>query len=153
MYLFSSLYRLLCIVALMVFLDLTKMSRDFSLVLAKHVLSMSMVGYFIMPLWPKPDFFAKSWTMGRSMWYWGDHNLQLRVRIEHGLFVKGYTHTYICKKRQGNITLQPTDYLIGPVSSNPALCLSWPRATQSSGDGLDWHLGTPFLRTVYSIFR
>ncbi|KAH8118020.1 acid protease [Phellopilus nigrolimitatus] len=53
---------------------------------------------------------------------------------------------------QGNFTLQPTDYLIGPVSGNPTFCLSWPRAVQSSGDGIDWQLGTPFLRTVYSVF-
>ncbi|KAL5486005.1 hypothetical protein ACEPAI_7049 [Sanghuangporus weigelae] len=53
---------------------------------------------------------------------------------------------------QRNLTLQPTDYLIGPVSSNPASCLAWPRALQNSGDGIDWQLGTPFLRTVYSIF-
>ncbi|EJD06572.1 acid protease [Fomitiporia mediterranea MF3/22] len=53
---------------------------------------------------------------------------------------------------QGNLTLQPTDYLIGPVSGNPTSCLAWPRAVQNSGDGIDWQLGTPFLRTVYSIF-
>ncbi|KAI5122288.1 hypothetical protein M0805_002367 [Coniferiporia weirii] len=53
---------------------------------------------------------------------------------------------------QGNFTLQPTDYLIGPVLSDPSFCLSWPRAVQNSGDGIDWQLGTPFLRTVYSIF-
>lgn len=53
---------------------------------------------------------------------------------------------------QGNLTLQPTDYLIGPVSGNPSTCLAWPRGSQNNGDGIDWQLGTPFLRTVYSIF-
>jgi len=51
-----------------------------------------------------------------------------------------------------NFTLQPTDYLIGPTSADETLCLAWPRAVASSGDGIDWQLGTPFLRTVYSIF-
>ncbi|KAI0747287.1 acid protease [Irpex lacteus] len=48
--------------------------------------------------------------------------------------------------------LQPTDYLIGPVSGTPDLCLSWPRASPPSSDGIDWQLGSPFLRTVYSIY-
>ncbi|EIN09682.1 acid protease [Punctularia strigosozonata HHB-11173 SS5] len=51
-----------------------------------------------------------------------------------------------------NFTLKPTDYLIGPASGNPNLCLSWPRASSPSSDGVDWQLGTAFLRTVYSIF-
>ncbi|EKM58381.1 uncharacterized protein PHACADRAFT_252655 [Phanerochaete carnosa HHB-10118-sp] len=49
-------------------------------------------------------------------------------------------------------TMQPTDYLIGPVDSSPDLCLSWPRATSPSSDGIDWQLGQPFMRTVYSVF-
>jgi len=53
---------------------------------------------------------------------------------------------------QGNFTLQPTDYLIAPTSGDPNLCLAWPMATAGNGDGIDWQLGTPFLRTVYSIF-
>ncbi|KAI9566758.1 acid protease [Boletus coccyginus] len=48
--------------------------------------------------------------------------------------------------------LQPTDYIIGPAAGNPSLCLSWPRASPPSADGIDWQLGTPFLRTVYSIW-
>lgn len=48
--------------------------------------------------------------------------------------------------------LQPTDYIIGPAASNPGLCLSWPRALPPSSDGVDWQLGTPFLRTVYSVW-
>ncbi|EPQ54079.1 acid protease [Gloeophyllum trabeum ATCC 11539] len=51
-----------------------------------------------------------------------------------------------------NFTLQPSDYLIGPTSGNPDLCLAWPRASAPSSDGIDWQLGSPFLRTVYSIF-
>ncbi|KAK2463404.1 hypothetical protein APHAL10511_004490 [Amanita phalloides] len=48
--------------------------------------------------------------------------------------------------------LQPTDYLIGPASGNPNLCLAWPRATAPSPDGIDWQIGTAFLRTVYTVF-
>ncbi|KAI0367775.1 acid protease [Pilatotrama ljubarskyi] len=48
--------------------------------------------------------------------------------------------------------MQPTDFLIGPASGNPNLCLSWPRALPPSSDGIDWQLGSPFLRTVYSIY-
>ncbi|KLO17181.1 acid protease [Schizopora paradoxa] len=52
----------------------------------------------------------------------------------------------------GNFTLQPTDYIIGPTTGEPSLCLAWPRASADVGDGIDWQLGTPFLRTVYSVF-
>lgn len=48
--------------------------------------------------------------------------------------------------------LEPTDYIIGPAEGNPDLCLSWPKAAPPSTDGVDWLLGTPFLRTVYSIW-
>ncbi|TFK40330.1 acid protease [Crucibulum laeve] len=51
-----------------------------------------------------------------------------------------------------NYTLQPSDYLIGPASGNPNLCLSWPRALPPSSDAVDWQIGGAFLRTVYSIF-
>jgi len=51
-----------------------------------------------------------------------------------------------------SFTLQPTDYLIGPAFGNPNLCLSWPRALPPSPDGIDWQMGTAFMRTVYSIF-
>ncbi|KAK7454673.1 hypothetical protein VKT23_011426 [Stygiomarasmius scandens] len=51
-----------------------------------------------------------------------------------------------------NFTLQPTDYLIGRASGNPEICLSWPQAVSPSPDEIDWQFGTPFLRTVYSIF-
>ncbi|KXN89112.1 Aspartic protease [Leucoagaricus sp. SymC.cos] len=49
--------------------------------------------------------------------------------------------------------LQPSDYLIGPASGNPNLCISWPRALPPSADGLDWQIGTAFLQTVYTIFN
>lgn len=48
--------------------------------------------------------------------------------------------------------LQPTDYLIGPAAGNPDLCLTWPVASASDGDGIDWQIGTAFLRSVYSVF-
>ncbi|KAI0077907.1 acid protease [Panus rudis PR-1116 ss-1] len=53
---------------------------------------------------------------------------------------------------QQKFVLQPTDFLIGPASGDPNLCLSWPRALPPSSDGIDWQLGASFLRTVYSIF-
>jgi len=53
---------------------------------------------------------------------------------------------------RNNFTLQPTDYIIGPTSGQDSLCLAWPRASVDIGDGVDWQLGTPFLRTVYSVF-
>ncbi|TRM69412.1 aspartic peptidase domain-containing protein [Schizophyllum amplum] len=51
-----------------------------------------------------------------------------------------------------NYTLQPSDYMIGPTDSNPSLCLSWPRAVSPAAIGIDWQIGQPFLRTVYSIW-
>ncbi|KAF9267714.1 acid protease [Marasmius fiardii PR-910] len=51
-----------------------------------------------------------------------------------------------------NFTLQPVHYLIGPTAGNPRLCLSWPRAVAPTPDAVDWLLGSPFLRSVYSIF-
>jgi len=53
---------------------------------------------------------------------------------------------------QQTYTLEPTDYLIGPASGNPEVCLSWPRALSPSADGIDWQFGGPFLQTVYSVF-
>ncbi|KAF8071741.1 aspartic peptidase A1 [Lyophyllum atratum] len=48
--------------------------------------------------------------------------------------------------------LHPSDYIIGPASGNPNICLSWPRASPPSADGIDWQIGAAFLRTVYSIY-
>ncbi|GJE88752.1 A1 family peptidase [Phanerochaete sordida] len=61
-------------------------------------------------------------------------------------------HTIAFKFGGQTFVMQPTDYLIGPTSGTPDLCLSWPRASAPSSDGIDWQLGTPFLRTVYSVF-
>ncbi|KAH6913070.1 aspartic peptidase domain-containing protein [Coprinopsis sp. MPI-PUGE-AT-0042] len=52
-----------------------------------------------------------------------------------------------------NYTLLPEDYIIGPALGNPNLCLSWPQAYPPHPDGIDWQLGTAFLRTVYSIYN
>ncbi|KAH9838252.1 acid protease [Rhodofomes roseus] len=52
----------------------------------------------------------------------------------------------------GNFTLQPTDYLVGPVAGDSYYCLAWPAATSPRSDGIDWQLGQPFLQSVYSIF-
>ena len=54
---------------------------------------------------------------------------------------------------QNTFYMLPTDYLMGPASGNPNLCLSWPMALPPSSDGIDWQFGAAFLRTVYSIFR
>ncbi|KAF8604261.1 acid protease [Ceratobasidium sp. AG-I] len=51
-----------------------------------------------------------------------------------------------------NYTLQPHDYIYARVQDPPNMCLAWPVATAPSSDGIDWQLGTPFLRTVYSVF-
>ncbi|CAE6417845.1 unnamed protein product [Rhizoctonia solani] len=51
-----------------------------------------------------------------------------------------------------NYTIQPHDYIFARVLDPPNMCLAWPRATVPSDDGVDWQFGTPFLRTVYSIF-
>ncbi|CAE6465155.1 unnamed protein product [Rhizoctonia solani] len=51
-----------------------------------------------------------------------------------------------------NYTLQPHDYIFARVLDPANMCLAWPRATAPSSDGIDWQLGTPFLRNVYSIF-
>ncbi|KAI9440055.1 acid protease [Lactarius indigo] len=51
-----------------------------------------------------------------------------------------------------NYTLLPSDYIIGPTSGEPALCLAWPRASPPSSDGIDWQFGAAFLQTVYTVF-
>lgn len=52
-----------------------------------------------------------------------------------------------------NYTLLPSDYIIGPTSGEPELCLTWPKASPPSPDGIDWQIGSTFLRTVYTVFR
>lgn len=49
-------------------------------------------------------------------------------------------------------TLLPSDYIIGPTSGEPALCLAWPKASPPSPDGIDWQIGAAFLQTVYTVF-
>lgn len=49
-------------------------------------------------------------------------------------------------------TLLPSDYIIGPTSGEPALCLAWPKASPPSSDGIDWQFGAAFLQTVYTVF-
>ena len=51
-----------------------------------------------------------------------------------------------------NLTLLPTDYIIGPDAQQPYLCFAWPAAAPTDADGVGWILGTPFLRAVYSLF-
>lgn len=51
-----------------------------------------------------------------------------------------------------NLTLLPEDYIIGPDAQQPYLCFAWPAAAAPDATGVDWILGTPFLRTVYSLF-
>ncbi|KJA26326.1 hypothetical protein HYPSUDRAFT_64051 [Hypholoma sublateritium FD-334 SS-4] len=53
---------------------------------------------------------------------------------------------------QQNYTMLPTDYIIAQVAGTPNMCLSWPMSLPPSSDGIDWQMGTAFLRTVYSIF-
>ncbi|KAH9068324.1 acid protease [Lactarius deliciosus] len=51
-----------------------------------------------------------------------------------------------------NYTLLPSDYILGPTSGEPALCLAWPKASPPSSDGIDWQFGAAFLQTVYTVF-
>jgi hypothetical protein len=67
---------------------------------------------------------------------------RLRCVFERALYYSG-----------GNYTLLPSDYLIGPTAGEPELCLTWPKASPPSSDGIDWQIGAAFLRTVYTVFR
>ncbi|WRT70057.1 uncharacterized protein IL334_007051 [Kwoniella shivajii] len=49
------------------------------------------------------------------------------------------------------IQLQPSDWISAQIDQS-SFCLAWPMAAASTGDGIDWQLGTPFLKKVYSIF-
>ena len=49
------------------------------------------------------------------------------------------------------VQLQPSDWIYAQITGT-SFCLAWPIAVQSAGDGIDWQLGTPFLRNVYSVF-
>ena len=54
----------------------------------------------------------------------------------------------VARPRGQNFTLQPTDYMIGPASGNPNICLTWPRASQPTSDGVEWQLGTSLTAPV-----
>lgn len=49
------------------------------------------------------------------------------------------------------VVLQPSDWMYAAVAGS-SMCLAWPVASPDQGDGIDWTLGTPFLRNIYSIF-
>lgn len=49
------------------------------------------------------------------------------------------------------VELQPKDWIYSAVSGS-TMCLAWPVASPSTGDGVDWQLGTPFLKNVYTVF-
>ncbi len=49
------------------------------------------------------------------------------------------------------ISLQPSEWMIGQVVGS-TMCLAWPVVAPPSADGIDWQLGTPFFRKVYSVF-
>lgn len=49
------------------------------------------------------------------------------------------------------VQLDPSDWIFAGITDSE-FCLAWPVATPSTGDGIDWQLGTPFLRKIYSIF-
>ncbi|ORY31663.1 aspartic peptidase domain-containing protein [Naematelia encephala] len=49
------------------------------------------------------------------------------------------------------VQLQPSDWMRAQVAGS-SFCTAWPIATAATGDGIDWQLGTPFLKKVYSIF-
>lgn len=54
---------------------------------------------------------------------------------------------------QGGRTIEipPKDWIYAAVPES-SMCLAWPVAVQSTGDGMDWQLGTPFLRNTYTVF-
>ncbi|KIR34214.1 peptidase [Cryptococcus deuterogattii MMRL2647] len=49
------------------------------------------------------------------------------------------------------IQLQPSDWIFAGIAQS-TMCLAWPIAQPVTGDGIDWQLGTPFLKNVYTIF-
>ncbi|WVO24667.1 uncharacterized protein IAS62_006037 [Cryptococcus decagattii] len=49
------------------------------------------------------------------------------------------------------IQLQPSDWIFAGIAQS-TMCLAWPIAQPATGDGIDWQLGTPFLKNVYTIF-
>lgn len=49
------------------------------------------------------------------------------------------------------VQLQPNDWIYAAVSGS-SMCLAWPVVAPATGDGIDWQLGTPFLKNVYTVF-
>lgn len=50
-----------------------------------------------------------------------------------------------------SVEIPPQDWIYAAVPES-SMCLAWPVAVPPTGDGLDWQLGTPFLKNVYTIF-
>lgn len=51
----------------------------------------------------------------------------------------------------GSVEIPPSDWIYAAVPES-SMCLAWPVAVPATGDGLDWQLGTPFLKNVYTVF-
>ena len=89
--------------------------------------------------------------MGNSLRYESDFDSHFQVSWYNSflnVFVNG-----LSPRSDKNYTLLPSDYIIGPTSGEPALCLAWPKASPPSSDGIDWQIGAAFLQTVYTVFR
>lgn len=54
--------------------------------------------------------------------------------------------------RRRIITLQPSEWMIGRASGTTSMCLAWPMISPPGADGIDWQLGTPFLKKTYTVF-
>ncbi|KAJ9126467.1 hypothetical protein QFC24_002210 [Naganishia onofrii] len=54
--------------------------------------------------------------------------------------------------RKTLVELQPSEWMYARVGGGSSMCLAWPVVAPPSADGVDWQLGTPVLRKVYSIF-
>lgn len=50
-----------------------------------------------------------------------------------------------------SVEIPPSDWIYAAVPES-SMCLAWPVAVPATGDGLDWQLGTPFLKNVYTVF-
>jgi hypothetical protein len=50
------------------------------------------------------------------------------------------------------VNLQPSDWMYAAVAGS-SFCLAWPVAVPQTGDGVDWTLGAPFLRSTYTVFN
>lgn len=63
------------------------------------------------------------------------------------------TMTFSFGPRGRVIELQPSEWMIGVAQGGlGGMCLAWPVVGQPSQDGVDWQLGLPVLRKVYTIF-